>query len=145
METGVVVRFDDERGYGFIEPDSGGEDVFIHASAIDDEIASQLRTGRRVQFESVGGHRGRKAFDVRLCTPPPTPRPGPSSNGQATAPESAPSTDEDEDVYDVLTPEELKREITELLIDAAPDLTAAQIVTVRSAIGGFAEKHGWMD
>lgn len=145
METGVIVRFDEERGYGFIEPDSGGEDVFIHASAIDEEIKSQLRTGKRVQFESVGGQRGRKAFDVRLSTLPPTPRQGPSSNGQATAPEPAPPADEDEDVYDVLAAEELNREITELLINAAPDLTAAQIATVRSAVGRFAEKHGWID
>ncbi|GAB3440729.1 cold shock domain-containing protein [Streptomonospora sediminis] len=137
METGVVVRFDEERGYGFIEPDSGGEDIFIHASALDEEVKSQLHTGKRVKFDSVGGHRGKKAFDVQLDTA--------AARPAASAPSSPrPASEEvDDDTAEVLSEDELRGRVTELLLEAAPDLTGSQLLAVRAAIGRFAGERGW--
>ncbi|MFD0773489.1 cold-shock protein [Streptomonospora algeriensis] len=136
METGVVVRFDEERGYGFIEPDAGGEDVFIHASALDEEIKPLLHTGRRVRFDSVGGHRGRKAFDVQVSAE--------SARSEPSVPDSPrTAAEEDCDTAARLSEDELSRQITELLLAEAPDLTGAQVAVVRGAVGRFAEQHGW--
>ncbi|QBI54887.1 cold-shock protein [Streptomonospora litoralis] len=136
METGLVVRFDEERGYGFIEPDAGGEDVFIHASALDEEIKAQLQTGRRVRFDSVGGHRGKKAFDVQLVSAPAGLEPAPVSPRPAVS-------GADEETAEVLSEEELRWRVTEMLLDVAPELSGAQVLAVRSAFGRFAGERGW--
>lgn len=58
MENGTVKFFNTDRGYGFIEPDAGGSDMFFHVSQIADGI--KLREGDRVQFE-IGESRGKPA------------------------------------------------------------------------------------
>lgn len=65
-ERGTVKWFDDDKGYGFIEPDEGGEDVFVHHSDIegDDDFAT-LGEGERVSFEALEGDKGLKAVEVR--------------------------------------------------------------------------------
>ncbi|MYS46117.1 cold shock domain-containing protein, partial [Streptomyces sp. SID5998] len=65
MVTGKVVRFDSARGYGFIAPDHGGEDVFLH---VNDMLIpeSYVRSGVVVEFEIEEGDRGPKASSVRL-------------------------------------------------------------------------------
>ena len=66
MVAGRVVRFDSQRGYGFIAPDDGGEDVFLH---VNDMLMpeSQVRRGIVVEFEIEDGERGPKASGVRLA------------------------------------------------------------------------------
>lgn len=65
MVTGRVIRFDEIKGYGFIAPSDGGEDVFVHANELTDR---GLRVTARtpVTFRVVEGDRGFKAFDVRI-------------------------------------------------------------------------------
>lgn len=65
MLTGKVVRFDEVRGYGFIAPDGGGEDVFVHANVLGDD-KYVFGPGLRVEFEVTDGDRGPKAHAVHL-------------------------------------------------------------------------------
>lgn len=147
MTTGVVVRFDGERGYGFIEPDDGGEDVFIHASALEEAVKSHLRIGKRVHFKTLEGERGLKAFDVQIINgdlpEELTGKAQPTAAGTTPAPDTG--AEPRDETCDVLTKVELRHEITELMLKVAPDLTGAQIVAVRDGVAKLAEEHGWID
>lgn len=57
IEQGVIQFFDEERGFGFITPDSGGKDVFVHIKAVERSGIERLEKGDRVTFESVPGRR----------------------------------------------------------------------------------------
>ena len=58
MPTGTVKWFNDAKGFGFIEPEGGGADIFAHFSAIEMEGYRSLKQGSRVQFEVVQGPKG---------------------------------------------------------------------------------------
>src|ERR1700693_3092474 len=60
MPTGTVKWFNDAKGYGFITPDDGGEDLFAHFSAIQMSGFKTLKEGQKVQFEVTQGPRGRR-------------------------------------------------------------------------------------
>lgn len=67
-QTGVVKWFNDDKGFGFITPDSGGKDLFVHFSAIDSHAKRKtLQEGDRVEFEPVPDPKGKgpKADAVR--------------------------------------------------------------------------------
>ena len=64
-ETGTVERFMDEKGFGFIKPDSGGKDVFVHHSAIGGSGFKSLSQGQRVEFDLVQDPKGPRAENVR--------------------------------------------------------------------------------
>ena len=63
MAEGTVKWFNDAKGFGFIEQD-GGQDVFVHHSAIKGEGFKSLAEGQRVRFEIVDGQKGPAAKDV---------------------------------------------------------------------------------
>jgi cold shock protein len=63
-ETGTVERFMDEKGFGFIKPDSGGKDVFVHHSAIGGTGFKSLSQGQRVEFDLVQDPKGPRAENV---------------------------------------------------------------------------------
>ncbi len=69
MANGVVVRFDSRRGYGFVGPDDGGEDVFVHQNNINMEGFRYLQVGERVSYELEVGEKGMKAVSVTLLEP----------------------------------------------------------------------------
>ena len=51
MSTGTVKWYNDQKGYGFIEPDEGGKDVFLHATALERAGIRSLREGQKVTYE----------------------------------------------------------------------------------------------
>lgn len=65
MATGTVKWFSDSKGFGFIEPDGGGSDVFAHFSAITMEGYKTLKQGSRVCFELSEGPKGRLALNIQ--------------------------------------------------------------------------------
>jgi len=64
MATGTVKWFNDAKGFGFIEPEAGGEDVFAHFSAIQMDGFRTLKQGGRVSFEVVQGPKGQLAQNI---------------------------------------------------------------------------------
>jgi CspA family cold shock protein len=64
MATGVVKWFNDEKGYGFIAPDGGSKDLFVHHSKIVGEGFKSLTEGARVEFEEAQGQKGPEATNV---------------------------------------------------------------------------------
>jgi CspA family cold shock protein len=67
MATGTVKWFNADKGYGFITPDGGGDDLFVHHSAIVGEGYKSLDENAKVQFESAEGAKGLEAKDVSLA------------------------------------------------------------------------------
>ncbi len=65
MAQGTVKWFSNEKGYGFIERE-GGDDVFVHFSAIQSEGYRSLTEGQRVEFEVVQGNKGLQASNVQV-------------------------------------------------------------------------------
>ena len=64
MATGTVKWFNDAKGYGFIAPENGGKDIFVHHSAISGEGFKTLAEGARVEFEQREGTKGPEAVNV---------------------------------------------------------------------------------
>jgi len=64
MATGTVKWFNEAKGYGFITPDAGGKDVFVHFSAIAGSGYKKLAEGAKVEFEKAEGAKGPEARNV---------------------------------------------------------------------------------
>ena len=65
MATGTVKWFNDVKGYGFITPDDGGEDLFAHFSAIKMDGFKTLKQGQRVTFDLKEGEKGKQADNIK--------------------------------------------------------------------------------
>ena len=61
MSTGTVKWFNNQKGYGFIEPENGGKDVFVHISAVERAGLSTLNEGQKVSFDVVADRRTGKS------------------------------------------------------------------------------------
>lgn len=131
VSTGTVVRFNGTSGYGFITPDDGGEDVFLHASLLADGFKDSVLLGTRVEYEAVPSERGPKAVGVTILDRPPAPR--------------VRRDEHDDQLCDVLSAATLAQKITDVLIDVAPTVTGAQISEVRRRLLAFAKQHGWIE
>lgn len=153
MAVGRVIRFDGTRGYGFIAPDRGGDDVFLH---VNDLLIpeSSVHSGLAVEFEVEDGERGPKASEVRLAreagSPPvralvPGQRTSPAQASAATASPAENGEDGEEKTCDVLGATEYGAELTELLLGCVPKLTGRQIVAVRESLVRFGKRQGWVE
>ncbi|MES1974293.1 MAG: cold-shock protein [Pseudomonadota bacterium] len=67
MATGTVKWFNDAKGFGFLTPDEGGEDLFVHFSAIDMPGFKTLAEGQRVSFEVIEGPKGKQASNIHAA------------------------------------------------------------------------------
>lgn len=65
VPEGTVKWFDNKKGFGFIEPDDAGEDVFVHYSALSMDGFKTLQEGQRVSFEIADSDKGLRAADVK--------------------------------------------------------------------------------
>jgi cold shock protein len=144
VAVGRIVRFDEVRGYGFIAPSAGGEDVFVHLN----DFAEQrhlVRPGISVEFEVEEGERGLKASSVRVLTSSARPRSAADHPVSAEAGPRAASVGDDDGMCDVLAMSSFLSEITELLIRDVPSLTGGDIARLRERLADYAASHGWVD
>jgi CspA family cold shock protein len=65
MATGIVKWFNDSKGFGFITPDEGGDDLFAHFSAIVESGYNSLKEGQRVTFDVTEGLKGKQASNIQ--------------------------------------------------------------------------------
>ncbi len=67
MQTGTVKWFNSQKGFGFIQPDGGGNDVFVHVTAVERSGIGELNEGMRISFETEPDKRGKgpKAVDLQ--------------------------------------------------------------------------------
>ncbi|MCC6657102.1 MAG: cold-shock protein [Rhodocyclaceae bacterium] len=65
MATGTVKWFNDSKGFGFITPEAGGEDLFAHFSAIQGQGFKTLKEGQKVSFDVTTGPKGQQASNIR--------------------------------------------------------------------------------
>ncbi|MGB0684466.1 MAG: cold-shock protein [Magnetovibrionaceae bacterium] len=63
MATGTVKWFNADKGYGFIEPDAGGKDAFVHISAVERSGLSSLREGQKISYEIQPGRDGKSSAE----------------------------------------------------------------------------------
>ena len=63
MLNGIVKWFNATKGYGFIQPEDGGKDAFVHVTAVERAGLQGLREGQKVQYELVPGRDGKEAAD----------------------------------------------------------------------------------
>lgn len=67
MAAGTVKWFNDSKGFGFITPDGGGEDLFAHFSAIQSAGFKTLAEGQRVNFDLTNGPKGKQASNIQIA------------------------------------------------------------------------------
>lgn len=67
MPTGTVKWFNNAKGYGFILPEGGGDDLFVHYSSIDMDGYKTLKAGQAVEYDTHEGDKGQHATNVRSC------------------------------------------------------------------------------
>jgi cold shock protein len=65
MQNGICKWFNDSKGFGFITPDNGGEDLFAHFSAITMNGFKSLKEGQRVSFDVTQGPKGKQASNIK--------------------------------------------------------------------------------
>jgi cold shock protein len=147
VASGQIIRFNASVGYGFIEQDGGGEDVFVHAEALGD-YASSVRAGTRVEFNILESSRGLKACDVTILDRTGEPARMPAAPAAGRLPAAGAAADEDtydDDLAEAIPRAEYVREITETLIELAGGLTAEQISVIRQRLTDAADRRGWLD
>lgn len=66
MNTGIVKWFNPKKGFGFIQPEKGGKDVFVHITALQEAGIAELNEGQRVSFELISGRGKTSAGNLKL-------------------------------------------------------------------------------
>ncbi|MCN9243545.1 cold shock domain-containing protein [Streptomyces sp. RY43-2] len=147
MAMGKVVRFDEVRGYGFVSPDGGGPDVFLHVNdlLVDKSLISP---GVLVSFDLEDGDRGLKASAISLASERLSRSPHTDSRPSSAAPHTPATvqrTDLDDDTCEILSAKDFTNEVTEALLVSNPALTGEQILDVRKCLVRIAVSHGWVE
>ena len=66
MASATIGRYFDQKGFGFIKPDAGEKDLFVHITEVKTEGISSLTEGQRVTYEEIEGQKGPKAVNVEI-------------------------------------------------------------------------------
>lgn len=144
MVQGKVIRFDEVRGYGFVAPDTGGDDVFIHVNDLEFD-KRHLAVGAVVEFEVEDGDRGLKASTVSLVAQAPQTAAAAVGTGLPAPAFLPPLPDAgSRPEGDAPSERELAVEVTEVLLAGVPTLTAEQVLATRGAFVAVARSHGWV-
>jgi|SRR5947209_12969775 len=143
LMIGTIVRYEESRGYGFVAPDEGGEDVFIHANDLS-SVSSAVGPGTRLAFRVVNSARGPKALDVQVLTRSESSDRGAGSPPARTATGGSGSANA-EDLCEVLPERRFLSEVTELILSADGTVTATQLLAIRAALSTFAKAYGWVE
>lgn len=147
--SGKIVHFDPNKGFGFLAPDSGGSDVFLHINDIDIDEHS-LKPGASVEFDIEETDRGSKAINLVVTGAAPAgsapERPRRSEGGRTDRKHDGRDDHRKQRHNDAATLDAgtFSEEITELLLDASGTLTAAQILAIRQRVTDFAIARGWV-
>ena len=155
--SGKVVHYDTNRGFGFLAPESGGADVFLHINDIDIDESS-LKPGAKVSFDVEETDRGAKAVNVAVTEEAPADEQAGARAHRRDEHHGRGHGDRGDRGHDrghrserrprggsgTLDAAAFTEELTELLLDSSDDLTAAQIVAIRSRITDFAVARGWV-
>jgi cold shock protein len=138
VATGKLCVFDPVKGFGFIQPDDGSSQVFIHADDLGGRL--DLNAGTPVKFSSIQGFRWPKAYNVRVLTPT-VGRDDvePRDDAFRTARNRSRSV-----TSRAISGPVYAQEITNVLVSALPDITATQIVQVRAELMKHAARRGWL-
>jgi cold shock protein len=152
---GTVVRFDQVKGYGFVCPVDGGEDLFVHVNDLLDE-KYLIKPGVVVEYTEEQGERGLKASSVRVMSGA-KPAGDTAEGGKVDVVERAPRGDvqrrtaagsdlsiSDDEFVDVLSNDGFTREVTEMLLGLEPDLTGSQIRAIRTRFLAMGRKYNWI-
>jgi CspA family cold shock protein len=143
MALGTVIRFDQIKGYGFIAPESGDEDIFLHVNDLLDD-KHLVKPGISVTFEVEEGDRGLKASAVHIVEERPAPAAQPSRGGNYARAQDG-DVELSDDLCEVISNEKYLQEITEVLLVIDPALTGKQILAARAAIAKIGKKYGWVE
>ncbi|MDL9935495.1 cold shock domain-containing protein [Gordonia sp. ABSL1-1] len=158
--SGKVVHYDTNRGFGFLAPESGGADVFLHINDIDIDENS-LKPGAKVSFDIEETDRGAKAINVAVTEEAPADESFGGGRGRRDDHHGGRGHDrggrDDRGSRDDRGPRRgrasgggsldaaaFTEELTELLLDSSDDLTAGQIVAIRRRVTDFAVGRGWV-
>ena len=160
--TGKVVHFDTNRGFGFLAPDDGGADVFLHVNDVNIDEAL-LKPGAEVEFAVEATDRGSKAVNLRVLAEAPADAGGfgggrdRSDRGDRRDRGNDRGNDRGDRHHDrgerrgrpgrggQLDRSAFTEELTEILLNTSGSLTAAQVVGLRRNITDFAVQQGWVD
>lgn len=157
LSSGKLVHFDSVRGFGFVAPDDGGEDLFIHVNDFEESVSDErlLRPGRALEFEVEYGGKGMKAVNVRLCGEAEGESPAAARPRERTEPREKAAEDRSQEQparaqagqdweVTTLSSGDFALEITEILLDASDSLTTRQVLTIRRRFAEFAQARGWV-
>jgi len=163
--TGKVVHFDTNRGFGFLAPDNGGSDVFLHVNDvnIDEEL---LKPGAQVEFSVEETDRGTKATNLRVLAEAPAGAGGFGGRDRGERRDRGVDRGDRGDRFDrgdrgdrhndrgdrrgrpgrggQMDMGAFTEELTEILLNTSGSLTAAQIVSLRRKITDLAVQQGWV-
>ena len=147
MTRGKVLSFDRVKGYGFVAPDTGGDDVFIHVNDLHSD-KDLLTPGSIVEFLLEEGDRGPKASAITVINSAagPTQSAAPQRSSAYSSHQASDAAESDaEGMADVLSAEEFAHECTEALLRVEPELTSRQIIDIRKRLSRICQDHGWLD
>jgi CspA family cold shock protein len=141
LVKGRILRFDEVRGYGFIAPREGGEDVFMHANDLVDE-KRLYQEGSEVEFFIEMGEKGPKASEIRLIHQSAAHKiPRTTPEFRAQQPSNYQSNETERNIASIA---QFSAELTDALLDSVDTLSAGEIKQVRACVIELVQARGWV-